>query len=158
MNSPSTPNKNIVLDSDIHESKVLSSDSSQDDDNASFGMPTRKKLPFQISNNNKDLKKKKERKKNCLTVENSHSKINDGKSYSYLFSQPTEVDPLLALQNTDAKENIYKRKIVDSSPKIKMSMAKLKSKALRQTVLKFPKNTLDLERSILNNCETVSLQ
>lgn len=148
INSQSSQNKNILLDSDTDKYGVLSSDSSHDDENSSIDVPTRKKLPFQNSNNNEHIGRRKKL---------SSKRTSYKKSYNYLFNQPTEVDPLLTIQNMDSKENIYKRKVVDTSPKIKMSMTKYKSKVMRQTVLKFPKNTMDLENSILGNCETVSI-
>lgn len=133
--------------------EVLSSDdnSSHDDVsiNESLEIPKRRKIPFKISNKQEAIETKK-----CNSIIFPQTNINKTSS-GYLFSQPTEKDPLFDDQITDIKENIFKKITINKSPKSKISMGKQKSKVLRQTVLKFPKNTLDMENSILEKFEKV---
>lgn len=129
---------------------ILSSESSPDEKSitSKSDLPKRTKVPFQSCYFND------QNKSNSKVTKSQLKKGNQ--SFRFSFLQPLEKDPLIDYIKSESKENVHKRKIVDTSQKLNMSMSKMnKSKELRQTVLKFPKNTCDMENSILNKFESV---
>lgn len=132
-------NKELLSSPELSPEKIISN----------VIIPKREKKPLNNSNSTELNKSFLKPSKLNLKSSPKNSKEN---SICLAFAQPMED---LELRRHDAAVKEYEK--MNSSFTSPMGKSN-KSKNLRQTILKFPKNTVEMEESLLKNCEVVGYQ